>query len=126
MKHILYRKTVLYLYQSKIKYCLVGISRLTTLVSPLIPLPSVYEFFFVLRVPPQPSLLLVLVKPGVCERGFALPVLFLADDLFLAIISRSSINNTNNNLLHSVLTRSRSYINRLSCSSCLKVNSSSL
>lgn len=126
MKHILYRKTVLYLYQSKIKYCLVGISGLTTLVLPLIPLPSVYEFFFVLRVPPQPSLLLVLVKPGVCERGFALPVLFLADDLFLAIISRSSINNTNNNLLHSVLTRSRSYINRLSCSSCLKVNSSSL
>ena len=126
MKHILYRKTVLYLYQSKIKYCLVGISRLTTLVLPLIPLPSVYEFFFVLRVPPQPSLLLVLVKPGVCERGFTLPVLFLADDLFLAIINRSSINNTNNNLLHSVLTRSRSYINRLSCSSCLKVNSSSL
>ena len=126
MKHILYRKTVLYLYQSKIKYCLVGISRLTTLVLPLIPLPSVYEFFFVLRVPPQPSLLLVLVKPGVCERGFALPVLLLADDLFLANISRSSINNTNNNLLHSVLTRSRSYINRLSCSSCLKVNSSSL
>ena len=126
MKHILYRKTVLYLYQSKIGYYSIGILKPIASVLPLIPLPSVYEFFFVLRVPPQPSLLLVLVKPGVCERGFALPVLFLADDLFLAIISRSSINNTNNNLLHSVLTRSRSYINRLSCSSCLKVNSSSL